>query len=85
MFNIHPLVVPHMATTQSILGDLPVREVTILSVILAALVFYVFIYGGPVASLGLLVLYVIGAGIGLFTLYLFYRFVTAVETIAETY
>lgn len=85
MFNIHQLVVSHMATTQPISGDLPVREVTILSVILAVLVFYVFIYGGPMASLGLLTLYIIGAGIGLFTLYLFYRFVIAVETIAETH
>jgi hypothetical protein len=85
MFNIHQLVVSHMATTQPISGDLPVREVTILSVILAVLVFYVFIYGGPMASLGLLALYIIGAGIGLFTLYLFYRFVIAVETIAETH
>jgi len=37
------------------------------------------------ASLGLLVLYVISAGIGLFTLYLFYRFVIAVEKIAKTH
>jgi len=74
-----------MATSHPVFRELPLRDVAILSLVLAALVFYVFVYGGPLASLGLLVLYVISAGLGLFTLYLFYRFVIAVEKIAETY
>jgi hypothetical protein len=43
----------------------------------------VFVYGGDAATPGLVVPGATSAGLGLFTLYLFHRFVVAVETIAD--
>jgi hypothetical protein len=46
---------------------------------------FVFVYGGWAATLGSVVLGSISTVMGLFTLYLFYRFVVAVEKIADKY
>ena len=45
----------------------------------------VFVYGGDPLAPGRLTLGALGASVGLFTLYPFYRFVLAVETIADTH
>jgi len=47
--------------------------------------FYVFVYGGAISTLGAAVLGAVGLGMGAFTLYLLYRFVVAFEKIAEKY
>ncbi|WP_436903483.1 hypothetical protein [Halovenus halobia] len=44
---------------------------------------YTLVYGGDALPLGAIVFGTISTGIGLFTLYLFYRFVVAVEKIAD--
>jgi hypothetical protein len=85
MSNSCPSNVNHMATNHSGFEVPSVREIAIFSIVLAATAFYVFVYGGPLAPLGLFALYGISIGLGLFTLYLFYRFVVAVEKIAEKY
>jgi hypothetical protein len=54
----------------------------VVSIVVAA-VAYVFVYGGDAATPGLVVPGATSAGLGLFTLYLFHRFVVAVETIAD--
>lgn len=56
----------------------------VISFVLAS-IFYVFIYGGDATTPGLVALGLISLGFGLFTLYLFYRFVVAVEKIADKY
>jgi hypothetical protein len=43
------------------------------------------VYGGDPLAPGRLTLGALGASVGLFTLYPFYRFVLAVETIADTH
>lgn len=56
----------------------------IISFVIVATV-YIFVYGGDAPTPVLVVLGSISLGLGLFTLYLFYRFVVAVEKIADKY
>lgn len=52
-------------------------------VVLVALAAYVVFLGGPAAELFVVAYWTFGLGLTLFVVYLFYRFVVAVETIAE--
>jgi hypothetical protein len=64
-------------------SDVPGWVAGLVVVLVATSAAYVTIYGGE-ASTPLTLLFVLcGVGLSLFTLYLFYRFVVAVETIAE--
>jgi uncharacterized RDD family membrane protein YckC len=59
------------------------RVVGLALLVLAATIGYVFVYGGDAATPVRVLVGAVGVGLSLFSLYLFYRFVIAVETIAE--
>jgi hypothetical protein len=71
-----------MATSDSGV-EVPTWAGVAIGILVVASVGYVFVYGGDAATPGLVAFGAVGTGIGLFTLYLFYRFVVAVETIAD--
>lgn len=73
-----------MATNQGEL-EVPSWVAGVIASVVFATAAYIFIYGGEPTTPGLVVLGSVSLGLGLFTLYLFYRFVIAVEKIADKY
>jgi len=73
-----------MATSESAF-EVPTSIAGAIVFLVIAALGYVFVYGGDAITPGLVVLGAISTGLGLFTLYLFYRFVLAVEKIADKY
>lgn len=72
-----------MATSTPAPAELSWRDGLAAAAVLAAALFYVVVYGGPLSSLGLLALWTVSIAVGLFVLSLLYRFVVAVERIAD--
>ncbi|GAA0675052.1 hypothetical protein ACFQDG_02260 [Natronoarchaeum mannanilyticum] len=69
--------------TRDARNELPTWAAGLILALLAVIAAYVIVFGGHLAAPIAALFWVIGVVLSLFTLYLLYRFVVAVETIAE--